>query len=84
MAKREYNERGWIRGAEIGDGNQGFTFLARRQDDPEDDWPYVLKRLKRQKDAGTRRRMHIEVATLQTLDHPGLVAKTPKDKAENE
>ena len=73
MGAREYERRGWERGEAVGDGNQGFTFVARKNDGAKGDWPYVLKRLKRQKDDDARRRMHIEVATLETLDHPGVV-----------
>ena len=73
MAKREYELRGWITGASFGNGKQGHTSHARRESDAENEWRYVLKRLKFQKDATARRRMHIEVATMETLDHPGIV-----------
>ena len=73
MSQHEYEKRGWIQGSSIGDGQQGPAFLARRNESPEEAWPFVLKRLRQQNQQKARRRMHFEVAILETLDHPGVV-----------
>ncbi|MFH1300353.1 MAG: protein kinase [Planctomycetota bacterium] len=73
MASRDYKKNGWERGEKVGNGNQGFTFFSKRKDDLEQEWPFILKRLKRQDDANARRRMYIEVSTLRTLDHSGVM-----------
>ncbi len=58
----------WERGEKFDStiqGRQAHTFLARRIG--EDSYTYVLKELARQNDERARRRMHIEVAALETL-----------------
>lgn len=62
----------WVRGKELPGGNQGHTFLARKRTDPDDQFGYVLKRLKRQDDKDRRARVYIEVTSLRVLDHPGV------------
>ncbi len=41
----------WTRGPALPGGNQGHTFAAKRSDDSNDEFNYVLKILKRQDDA---------------------------------
>ncbi|MEG4442088.1 serine/threonine-protein kinase [Microcoleus sp. AT9_B5] len=56
----------------IGGGGQGDTFLVKPKDSPTNDRTFVLKILKNQKASERRRRMHREVAALNTLDCPGI------------
>jgi hypothetical protein len=66
--KTPWERAGWQQGAQFGDGNQGHTFLARREHDPEDQYSYVLKRLKRQKELTRRKRMHVEAQALKVVE----------------
>jgi serine/threonine-protein kinase len=56
----------------IGGGGQGDTFLVKPKDSTILSQSFVLKKLKNQKDAERRKRMHREVAALSTLDCPGI------------
>jgi len=56
----------------IGGGGQGDTFLVKPKNSTILSQSFVLKKLKNQKDAERRRRMHREVAALRTLDCPGI------------
>ena len=56
----------------IGSGGQGDTFLVKPKDSTVLSQSFVLKKLKNQKDAERRKRMHREVAALSTLDCPGI------------
>jgi len=56
----------------IGGGRQGDTFLVKPKDSTILSQSFVLKKLKNQKDPETRKRMHREVAALNTLDCPGI------------
>ena len=56
----------------IGGGGQGDTFLVKPKDSTILSQSFVLKKLKNQKDAERRKRMHREVAALKTLDCPGI------------
>ena len=56
----------------IGGGGQGDTFLVKPKDSTILSQSFVLKKLKNQKDPERRKRMHREVATLRTLDCPGI------------
>jgi eukaryotic-like serine/threonine-protein kinase len=59
----------WIVAESLGEGGQGWTYLAYRKDDPSKA-KLVLKRLK---DPGRRARFETEIAALQKLSHPGIV-----------
>lgn len=59
----------WCVANSLGEGGQGWTYLAYRSDDPSKA-KFVLKRLK---DPGRRERFQREVAALRKLSHPGVV-----------
>jgi serine/threonine protein kinase len=78
MSRREKNcweQLGWVRGEQIRDkeGNQSHTFLARRCDDPPDEFAFVLKSLKRQDLPDRRAMFHIETSAMRALNHPGIL-----------
>lgn len=56
----------------IGGGGQGDTFLVEPKNITIPSQSFVLKKLKNQKDAERRKRMHREVAALSTLDCPRI------------
>lgn len=62
----------WNRGEQLPGGAQGFTFLARRRGHPDDSAEYILKELKRKRDATARARMCAEVASLRLVTHPSV------------
>jgi serine/threonine protein kinase len=68
-----WKTRGWIRGEKIEGGNQGFTFLARKETDPPDEFNYILKELKHQVVPERRGMFCAEVLAMQSLDHPQVV-----------
>ncbi|MGD9633129.1 MAG: serine/threonine protein kinase [Pirellulales bacterium] len=70
-----WQARGWIRGEKAGDGNQGHTHFARRQEDPDNAFNFVLKKLKRQDDSARRRRFFIEAETLRAVSSISGIAK---------
>lgn len=78
-AKKPWDDE-WFKGERLTGGQQGLTFFARRRSDPEDQFQYVLKILKSQRDHDRRGRMHVEVAILETLEHAG-VAKLVESNA---
>jgi serine/threonine-protein kinase len=53
-------------------GGQGKVSFVERRGSPPGERRFALKELKRQDDPERRKRMHREVAALQTLDHPGI------------
>jgi serine/threonine-protein kinase len=61
----------WVKGAHLGKGGQGLTYMT-RQNRPDSKDEYVLKLLVRQDDRERRARMHQEVANLKRLDHPNV------------
>ena len=72
-------EEMWERVEDLEPGGQGFTYKVRRKGG-DDQRLYVLKRLRRQEDPKLRRRMNVEVASLQQIDHPN-VAKVIESNA---
>lgn len=60
-----------LKDAQIRRGGQGTATLVLRRGEI-DQQIYVLKTLNRQQDSERRRRMHREVSSLRTLEHPGI------------
>jgi serine/threonine protein kinase len=75
LRKNCWEDEGWIRGDQLKDkeGNQGHTFLARKTSDPENHYPYILKRLKRQEDKSRRALFCNEVQAMAVLNHSGIL-----------
>ncbi len=68
-----WRDKGWERGEEIPEGNQGHTHFARKSTDPPGEFSYVLKKLKRQDDPDRRARFCAEVRSMSVLEHRGIV-----------
>lgn len=73
MVRTKPWERNWIvaEASQIRGGGQGTTRIVHHRGD-DAKRSYVLKLLNRQRDPERRRRMYREVASLRTLDHPGI------------
>lgn len=69
---RPWEESNWVRGEMLPTGNQGHTFLARRGEDPPDEFNYVLKTLKRQDCPVRRKRFFVEAQSLRVIDFDGV------------
>lgn len=69
--KHPWEANGWVRGRQLESGVQGFSFLARRQSDPAEQFNYVLKKLARQSEMNRRAMFCNEIRAVGVLDHPG-------------
>ncbi|HBJ34507.1 MAG TPA: hypothetical protein DDZ51_07030 [Planctomycetaceae bacterium] len=75
LAKKQWELHGWERGKQLKDkeGNQGHAFLARKVTDPDDEYNYILKTLKRQTEPARRAMFLNEISAMATLEHPGVL-----------
>ena len=74
LKKDVWKQAGWERGLQLESGMQGHAHLARKINDPQGEYNYVLKKLKRQNDADRRAMFCAEVRAMGVLDHSGVVA----------
>ena len=74
LKKDVWKKAGWERGSQLESGVQGHAHLARKSTDPQGEYNYVLKKLKRQNDADRRAMFCAEVRAMGVLDHGGVVA----------
>jgi eukaryotic-like serine/threonine-protein kinase len=85
MTKHLWKAR-WAKVGPLGRGGHGFAYLVKPLAASTAATEFVLKDLIKQKDPERRARMHREVASLETLDHPGvarLVESNARDYKED-
>lgn len=75
MQKKCWEPLGWVRGERLSakEGNQSHAFLARKTTDPEGEYSFILKSLKRQEAPDRRAMFFVETSAMRALDHPGVL-----------
>ena len=75
LATKQWEILGWERGDQLRDkeGNQGHAFNAKKASDPNGDFSFILKTLKRQTDPARRAMFRNETLAMSSVEHEGIL-----------